>query len=291
MPGEGEPPVKDGKTRPKMPTFLGLHAQPSRPFQVMLALLPFIVLVCVYLGVSEMRYRSNPADKVVPTLGKLAEGVNQVAFTEDKRTGKVLLWEDTLASLKRLGTGIGFAAFLALLAGLNMGLFPGVRGLSLGFVTFVSIIPPLAILPILFIVFGVEETAKVVLIFIGTFPMITRGVYLATRKIPTEQIFKALTLGASQFAVAYRIVLPQIMPCLIDSTRLSLGAAWLFLIAAEAIASTDGLGYRIYLVRRYLSMDIIIPYVLWITLLGFLFDRLLQVWISKRYSWYLVTKE
>jgi NitT/TauT family transport system permease protein len=81
------------------------------------------------------------------------------------------------------------------------------------------------------------------------------------------------------------------MPCLIDSTRLSLGAAWLFLIAAEAIASTDGLGYRIYLMRRYLSMDIIIPYVLWITLLGFVFDRLLQLWISKRYSWYLVTKE
>lgn len=250
-----------------------------------------MVLVCVYVMVSELRYRENPADKVVPTLGKMTEGVGQVAFTEDKRTGKYVLWQDTFSSLKRLGLGIGSAAVLALVIGLNMGLFAGIRGLSLAFITFVSIIPPLAILPILFIVFGVEETAKVVLIFIGTFPMITRGVYLATRKVPTEQIFKGLTLGASPFAVAYRIVLPQIMPSLIDSTRLSLGAAWLFLIAAEAIASTDGLGYRIYLVRRYLSMDIIIPYVLWITLLGFLFDRLLQLWISIRYSWYLATKE
>jgi len=283
--------VEDENTRLKVPIFLGLHAQPSKALRVALALLPFMVLVCVYVTVSELRYRDNPADKVVPTVGKMAEGVGQVAFTEDKRTGKYVMWQDTFSSLKRLGLGIGSAAVLALVVGLNMGLFAGIRGLSLAFITFVSIIPPLAILPILFIVFGVEETAKVVLIFIGTFPMITRGVYLATRKIPTEQIFKALTLGASPFAVAYRIVLPQIMPSLIDSTRLSLGAAWLFLIAAEAIASTDGLGYRIYLVRRYLSMDIIIPYVLWITLLGFLFDRLLQLWISVRYSWYLATKE
>jgi NitT/TauT family transport system permease protein len=58
------------------------------------------------------------------------------------------------------------------------------------------------------------------------------------------------------------VILPQVMPRLLDAVRISLGAAWLFLIAAEAIASTDGLGYRIFLVRRYLAMDVIIPYVL-----------------------------
>ncbi len=64
------------------------------------------------------------------------------------------------------------------------------------------------------------------------------------------------------------MVLPQIWPRLIDSLRLTLGSAWLFLIAAEAIASTEGLGYRIFLVRRYLAMDVILPYVVWITLLA-----------------------
>ena len=54
-------------------------------------------------------------------------------------------------------------------------------------------------------------------------------------------------------------------PRLIDALRLTLGSAWLFLIAAEAIASTEGLGYRIFLVRRYLAMDVILPYVIWIT--------------------------
>ena len=63
--------------------------------------------------------------------------------------------------------------------------------------------------------------------------------------------------------------MPQVMPRLIDTVRLALGGAWLFLIAAEAIASTEGLGYRIFLVRRYLAMDVILPYVAWITFLGF----------------------
>jgi NitT/TauT family transport system permease protein len=76
------------------------------------------------------------------------------------------------------------------------------------------------------------------------------------------------------------------MPRLIDTVRLSLGAAWLFLIASEAIASQDGLGYRIFLVRRYLSMDIIIIYVTWITGLAFCFDFGLRKLVALRYPWY-----
>ncbi|HCP03143.1 MAG TPA: lipid kinase, partial [Pseudomonas sp.] len=90
----------------------------------------------------------------------------------------------------------------------------------------------------------------------------------------SEQLVKAQTLGANTSQIMVRVLLPQLMPKLIDAVRLSLGAGWLFLIAAEAIAATDGLGYRIFLVRRYMSMDVILPYVAWITLLAFLFDWL-----------------
>jgi NitT/TauT family transport system permease protein len=66
---------------------------------------------------------------------------------------------------------------------------------------------------------------------------------------------------------------------------LSLGPAWLFLIAAEAIAATEGLGYRIFLVRRYLAMDIILPYVAWITLLAYTSDWVLR-WITRHgFAW------
>ena len=65
-----------------------------------------------------------------------------------------------------------------------------------------------------------------------------------------------------------------------------LGSAWLFLIAAEAIASTDGLGYRIFLVRRYMAMDVILPYVLWITLLAWLMDLGLRQLTRLCFPWY-----
>ena len=79
--------------------------------------------------------------------------------------------------------------------------------------------------------------------------------------------------------------LPQVMPRLIGALRLSLGPAWLFLIAAEAIASTEGLGYRIFLVRRYFAMDVIIPYVIWITLLAFLMDLGLRQLSRRAFPW------
>jgi NitT/TauT family transport system permease protein len=142
------------------------------------------------------------------------------------------------------------------------------------------------LLPILFISLGINEVGKIALIFIGTFPAMTRDIYLATRDLPGEQLTKTMTLGGSQLGYVYRIALPQVMPRAIDTLRLTLGAAWLFLIAAEAIASTEGLGYRIFLVRRYLAMDIIIPYVAWITLLGFLFDYLLRLLRKKMFPWY-----
>jgi len=113
----------------------------------------------------------------------------------------------------------------------------------------------------------------------------------ATQQIPQENLVKALTLGASRSGIIYRLVMPQVLPQLIDTVRLALGAAWLFLIAAEAIASTEGLRYRIFLVRRYLAMDIILPYVAWITFLGFASDWLLRLWLRRRFRWYSLGQE
>lgn len=270
----------------RKPNIWGLHARPPAWLKIALASLPFIIVILAYLVASDIRLEANPQDKLLPSPSQMADAIDRMAFQEDRRTGEYLLWTDTLSSLKRLGIGVSIATVFALIIGLNMGLFAGASATLLPFVTFVSMIPPLAILPILFIVFGVDELGKVMLIIIGTFPIITRDVYMATRKIPHEQIVKALTLGASQIAVVYKIVLTQIMPRLLSAVRLSLGAAWLFLIAAEAIASTDGLGYRIFLVRRYLSMDVIIPYVIWITFIGFTIDYILQQIIRKKYTWY-----
>jgi NitT/TauT family transport system permease protein len=107
-----------------------------------------------------------------------------------------------------------------------------------------------------------------------------------TREIPEELWIKAQTLGASSWTLILRVIVPQLLPRLLIALRLALCSAWLFLIAAEAIASTDGLGYRIFLVRRYLAMDVILPYVAWITLLAWLIDEALRRLTQWAFPWY-----
>jgi NitT/TauT family transport system permease protein len=149
-------------------------------------------------------------------------------------------------------------------------------------------IPPMAVLPILFIVFGLGELSKVMLIIIGVTPTLVRDLSLEVSAMPREQLIKAQTLGASTWQVAVRVVLPQIMPRLLKCLRLMIGPAFLFLISAEAIASDVGLGYRIFLMRRYLSMDVILPYVAWITLLAYLFDQALVLIGRRAFPWAFV---
>jgi len=134
--------------------------------------------------------------------------------------------------------------------------------------------------------FGLGEASKIVLIVIGIAPFMTRDLALRVAEIPAEQLIKAQTLGATTWQIMLRVVAPQMMPRLIDSVRLSLGAAWLYLIASEAIAAESGLGYRIFLMRRYLAMDVILPYVAWITLLAFLSDYLLKALQGRLYPWF-----
>jgi NitT/TauT family transport system permease protein len=144
----------------------------------------------------------------------------------------------------------------------------------------------MALLPILFIVFGLGEVSKVVLIIFGVAPIMTREIYQRVKEIPSEQIIKVQTLGANTWQIITRVIIPQVLPRLVDAIRITLGTAWIFLISAEAIAATEGLGYRIFLVRRYLAMDVILPYVLWITLLAFLIDFLLKTLNKKIFPWF-----
>lgn len=262
-----------------------INRQPGRPLAVFLAAIPFVLLAVAYLIGSEARLSVNPADKLLPAPWKMFDTFVTYATEPSRRTGELLLWQDTYASLLRLFVGVGIAALIGLCFGLFIGLVP-VIGITFGpFAAAISLVPPLAILPILFIVFGLGELAKIALIVFGVAPFLIRDMAERTRALPMEQLVKAQTLGASTWLIVLRVALPQIMPRLITSVRLALGSAWLFLIAAEAIASTEGLGYRIFLVRRYLAMDVILPYVLWITFLAFLIDWALKTTSRKLYPW------
>lgn len=263
-----------------------MNIHPGTAGKVLLGILPFALTIVIYLLASDARLEINPNDKLMPAFSKIGDAIDRMAFEPSKRTGEYLLWADTLASLQRLLLGVLVAALVGLVVGLLNGSIPLVRANLSPFVTALSLIPPMAILPILFIIFGLGELSKVMLIVIGITPFLIRDLQARALELPAEQLIKAQTLGASSWQVMLRVIIPQILPRLIEAVRLSLGPAWLFLIAAEAIAAEQGLGYRIFLVRRYLSMDVILPYVIWITFLAFFTDWILRQISQRAFPWF-----
>jgi NitT/TauT family transport system permease protein len=267
-----------------------MNSKPNRAMRLTLNLLPFIILLIIYTLASDARLLENPSDKLLPAWSSFADAVQRMAFEPSKRTGEYLLWVDSAASLQRLLLGVGISALIGLVVGIVNGILPIMRVTFSPLVTTISLIPPMAILPILFIIFGLGELSKVMLIIIGVCPILIRDLQQRTQSLPVEQLLKAQTLGANSWQIMIRVVLPQILPPLISAVRLTLGSAWLFLIAGEAIAATEGLGYRIFLLRRYLAMDVILPYVFWIAILAFLMDLLLRLLSVRAFPWYHVKK-
>ncbi|OQP33254.1 ABC transporter permease [Pantoea latae] len=262
-----------------------INRHPRQGMQILLLLLPFVLIAAAWFMGSAVRLEANPHDKLLPGLSQMLDAVQRMAFTPDKRSGDYLLWTDTAYSLLRLLTGLAISALLGLSIGIMAGVFPLIRASLSPLMTVISMIPPLAILPMLFIVFGLDELSKVMLIVIGITPMLARDLEQRAREIPAELFIKAQTLGANSWTLVLRVVLPQLLSRLITSLRLLLGSAWLFLISAEAISATAGLGYRIFLVRRYMAMDVIIPYVIWITLLAWLMDLTLRQLHKRCFPW------
>jgi len=279
---------------------LQIHAQPSRTSVWILSWFLFAAGLASYFWVSRARHQENPDDRVMPTLRQMSQSFidatlkpaeeDAVADNADQqplltRFRNSMLWKDTQATGRRFLISLALL-FPAVLLGLHMGMFPYVGSFFLRFVLFFDKIVALSLLPILFIAFGIDEAAKIMLILIGVAPTIILDAFNLTRSVPREQIVKGFTLGAGDFSVTYRIVLKQIWPRVLNSIRLNLKAVMIFLFSGEMIASTDGLAYRIALLRRHMAMDTIIPYVLWVALLLFLVDFGMRVLNRKLHPWF-----
>ena len=141
-----------------------INLKPSRSTQLLLMLAPFVLLALAYALGSAARLADNPSDKLLPALATLVDTINRMAFQPDVRTGELLLWTDTWSSLGRLFAGLGISTAIALGFGMAIGMFPFVRAFLAPFFAAISMVPPLALLPILFIVMGLGETSKITLI-------------------------------------------------------------------------------------------------------------------------------
>ncbi|MCR4327303.1 MAG: ABC transporter permease subunit [Nanoarchaeota archaeon] len=268
---------------PLFKKFLRVLAKPGKFAKITLPLLPFILATFFYIQASIARHEENPDDKLIPSVEQIVDASKRVAFEKD-RDGEIRLWEDSLVSLQRFVISSGIV-FLSLFVGLFMGSFPYIDKVFGGYMALFDKIPPMALLPILFIAFGLDETAKIMLIVLGTSTTLILDTRLRAKGVPQESIIKAMTLKASNPELIFKIILPRIFPMVLDTFRLSIKSIVTFLIVGEALSATAGLGYRIFLAKRYMDMPLILVYVGWLCLAAFLLDFLIQMWIKKRYKW------
>jgi NitT/TauT family transport system permease protein len=276
-----------------------VRAKPRRKWAWLLSWFLFVLGVSLYFQSAQQRHRENAEDRVMPTLTQMMRGLRDAAIKpaeeDDQAAGEAtslwqrlsgsMLWTDTKATSRRFLYSM-LLLIPAVILGLHMGLFPYVGVFFLRFILFFDKIVALSLLPILFIAFGIDELSKIMLVVVGVTPTIILDTFNLARSVPEEQVAKAFTLGAGDFDIAYRVVLRQIMPRVLNSIRLNLKAVMLFLFAGEMISSTDGLAYRISLLRRHMGMDVIIPYVLWVALLLFVADSTLRFVNRKLHPWF-----
>lgn len=257
-----------------------------------LGLLPFVIVIGLYLwGAHHLRDLAANAvpgqavasPQLMPLPADMWEAFKRVALEPDNK-GQYRLWVDTLASLERFGTGMLIVGVFGILIGLYMGTFPKASILMQPFSVFNDKVPPMLLTPILMLTFGTDEMSKIAIVVIGVLPGVILDAAMKAKEIAREQIYKAQTLGASETEIAWNVVFPQIWPKMLGTLRLTFKAAWVYVLAAEMLAAESGLGYRVFVVKRYVAMDVIVVYVLWATIIMFALDFMFQ-WLEKRYRW------
>lgn len=197
---------------------------------------------------------------------------------------------DVRMSFLRVTGGFFLAAALAIPLGIFMGSYRIVEGLLQPLTEFFRYIPVPAMIPILMLLFGIGETSKMMLIFLGTFFQLVLMVADEIRRVPYELIMVGYTLGASKREVIRRILLRAAMPGIFDALRLCNGWAWTYLVVAELIAANEGLGYRILKFSRFLQTPKIFVYLILLGILGLSLDYIFRKLNERLFHWADTTK-
>lgn len=197
---------------------------------------------------------------------------------------------DLRMSFLRVTGGFLLAAVLAIPAGILMGSYRIIEGFLQPLTEFFRYIPVPAMIPILMLLFGIGESSKMMLIFLGTFFQLMLMVADEIRRVPYELIMVGYTLGASKREVIRRILLRAAMPGIFDALRLCNGWAWTYLVVAELIAANEGLGYRILKFSRFLQTPKIFVYLILLGALGLALDYLFRKLNERLFHWADTTK-
>lgn len=194
-------------------------------------------------------------------------------------------WSDMGISLFRISMGFLLAAVIGIPLGILAGTFKFAEALIQPLTEFIRYMPATAFIPLIMVWAGIGETAKIIVIFIGTFFQLVLMVADNVRLVSNDLLSASYTLGANRRQVIFRVLIPAMLPNLMDTLRLMIGWAWTYLVVAELVAANSGLGYSILKAQRFLRTDIIFVGILTIGVLGLVTDRLFSFANKFMFPW------
>lgn len=187
------------------------------------------------------------------------------------------LFGHVTVSLLRVFTGFFIAFVLALLLGVLAGVYPATTPYYNHLVEFMRNVPPLSLIALLILWFGIGETSKTIIIVLASFfPMflnIKKGLVACDVKL----LEVGFSLGFSKMKAFFKIMLPNALPDILVGMRVGLGYSWRAIIGAEMIAASSGLGYMILDAQQMSRSDKVIVGIFVIGIVGYLCDRLLSL--------------
>ena len=199
-------------------------------------------------------------------------------------TGSLI--DNTIISIKRVLSGFLLASIIAIPLGILMGYYKTINSLFDTLIELLRPIPPLAWVPLSLAWFGLGEMSMIFIIFIGAFFPILINTISGVKSVPNPLIEAALTLGAKGKDILIKVVIPASSPSILTGLRVGAGIAWMCVVAAEMLPSSNaGLGYLIMYAYSLSRMDVVIACMVVIGLIGLVLDRGLRYIEDKYFVW------
>lgn len=237
--------------------------------------LPWLIIVALWYAV-RLSGLINPA--LVPAPHQVfAKGWELLAHER--------LAGDIWASTQRVLIGVSLGTAAAVPVGFLLGWYRSVRSFADPVINFFRALPPIALIPLVIVYFGVDELAKVVILFYASFFAGVIVMYEGIAQISPIYIRVARTLGASDLEIFRKVIVPMTMPHILTALRVALGVAWATLVAAELIAAQRGLGALIQNASSFFLLDIIYVGIICIGLIALTMDWLLRRLSARLVAW------
>lgn len=195
------------------------------------------------------------------------------------------LWTDVWMSTQRVFLGVSLGVALAVPVGFCLGWYKGLRGFIDPVINFFRALPPIALIPLVIVYFGIGEAAKTAILFYASFFAGVIVMYEGIAQISPIFIKVARTLGASDFEIFRKVIVPLTIPHILTAVRVALGVAWATLVASELIAAQQGLGALIQDASAFFQLDVIYVGIICIGFIALLMDLALRAATRRLVAW------